>query len=65
MPFILSYNKYNMTSYEILMQNSGPIKVKVLMNQINFNLRTNAKRILYILLLEENISIDCSFLIFL
>ena len=38
MPFILSYNKYNMTSYGILMLNSGPIKVKVLMNQINFNL---------------------------
>ena len=38
MPFILSYNKYNLTSYGILVLNSGPIKVKVLMNQINMNL---------------------------
>ena len=36
-PFILSYNKYNLTSYGILMLNSGPIRVKMMMNQINLN----------------------------
>ena len=37
MPFILSYNKYNLTSSGILMLNSGPIKIKVLMDQISIN----------------------------
>ena len=37
MPFILSYNKYNITSYGILMLNSGPIRVKMSMNQIGIN----------------------------
>ena len=37
LPFILSYNKYNLTSYGILMLNSGPIRVKMMMNQINMN----------------------------
>ena len=37
LPFILSYNKYNLTSYGILMLNSGPIRVKIMMNQINMN----------------------------
>ena len=37
MPFILSYNKYNLTSSGILMLNSGPIKVRMLMDQISMN----------------------------
>ena len=37
MPFILSYNKYNLTSYGILMLNSGPIRVKMMMNHIIMN----------------------------
>ena len=37
MPFVLGYNKYNITSYGILMLNSGPIRVKMSMNQIEMN----------------------------
>ena len=37
MPFILSYNKYNLTSSGILMLNSGPIRVKMLMDEISMN----------------------------
>ena len=37
MPFILGYNKYNLTSYGILMLNSGPIRVKILMDEISIN----------------------------
>ena len=35
MPFILSYNKYNMTSSGILILNSGPIRVRMYMDQIS------------------------------
>ena len=35
MPFILSYNKYNMTSSGILLLNSGPIRVRMYMDQIS------------------------------
>ena len=38
LPFILSYNKYNLTSYGILMMNSGPIRVKMMMNQMSMNI---------------------------
>ena len=35
MPFILSYNKYNMTSSGILLLNSGPIRIRMYMDQIS------------------------------
>ena len=35
MPFILSYNKYNMTSSGILILNSGPIRIRMYMDQIS------------------------------
>jgi hypothetical protein len=38
MPFILSYNKYNMTSSGILLLNSGPIRVRMYMDQISMEL---------------------------
>ena len=38
MPFILSYNKYNMTSSGILLLNSGPIRVRMYMDQISMRL---------------------------
>ena len=38
MPFILSYNKYNMTSSGILILNSGPIRVRMYMDQISMKL---------------------------
>ena len=38
MPFILSYNKYNMTSSGILLLNSGPIRVRMFMDQISMRL---------------------------
>lgn len=38
LPFILSYNKYNLTSYGILMMNSGPVRVKMMMNQMSMNI---------------------------
>jgi hypothetical protein len=38
MPFILSYNKYNMTSSGILLLNSGPMKVRMYMDQISIRL---------------------------
>ena len=37
MPFILSYNKYNLTSSGILMLNSGPIRVRMLTDEIVMN----------------------------
>ena len=38
MPFILSYNKYNMTSSGILLLNSGPMRVRMYMDQISIRL---------------------------
>jgi len=38
MPFILSYNKYNMTSSGILLLNSGPMRVRMYMDQISLRL---------------------------
>ena len=38
MPLILSYNKYNMTSSGILLLNSGPIRVRMYMDQISMEL---------------------------
>ena len=38
MPFILSYNKYNMTSSGILILNSGPIRIRMYMDQISMKL---------------------------
>ena len=35
MPFILSYNKYNMTSSGLFLLNSGPIRVRMLVDQIS------------------------------
>ena len=37
MPFILSYNKYNMTSSGIILLNSGPIRVRMYMDQISMS----------------------------
>ena len=38
MPFILSYNKYNMTSSGIVMLNSGPMRIRMYMDQISIRL---------------------------
>ena len=38
MPFILSYNKYNMTSSGIFLLNSGPIRVRMYMDEISIRL---------------------------